>query len=478
MGEHKSAWQMVRAELSLLVAGVVALFTGWLTWITGGTGAMLLLIPGIVGSVLFAVHRRKKKDPNGEWSEPKVRRHEIWAVAKGIVLVCVVWNGVSFVKYVAHDNGDTLSQRAATWARNHGMNGTIDYLEAKVYSTPPSKDPAKGLAVVEGGTSVPDASPGTTTPGGSTPASNPNGGATTSTAPTTTEKVAGPAPAAPTDLTPVFSPPLAGEGKFSVLAKAGGQPAMWLTGIRPLQSAGGVVGTVVVIDQTYLRSGLFNGSEEPGGTWQRGNKVPTELQPALVAAMNGGFRLQHIKGGYVTEGRVVKPLKVGDATMAVSKDGKLVIGALGREIKDDGSWLSLRQNLMLIVDGGQSQVQRGIQLGVWWGADFGNKVYVNRSGICQLKDGRLAYALIGKVDAEQFAQSLINIGCVKAMQLDINGTWPNFDTYTHNADGSLTPHLVDDRMGTNLRRYLKGSSKEFIAFFNAEQVPAKSVLDV
>jgi len=117
------------------------------------------------------------------------------------------------------------------------------------------------------------------------------------------------------------------------------------------------------------------------------------------------------------------------------------------------------------------------RLGVWWGADFGNKVYVNRSGVCEIADGRLAYVLIGKVDAEQFAQSMINIGCVKAMQLDINGTWPNFDFFTHGANGSITPHLVDDRMGTNVTRYLKGSRKEFIAFFDSEKLPASSVLD-
>ncbi|MEI8238230.1 MAG: hypothetical protein WCI22_02315, partial [Actinomycetota bacterium] len=134
----------MRAELSLLIAGLLAAITGWLTWITGGSGATLLLIPGIIGSVMWSVHRRKKKDPTNEWSEARVRRREIWAVAKGALLVCVAWNAVSFVNYVGNDNGDTLSQRVATWARNHGMNGTIDYLEAKVYSTPPSKDPAKG----------------------------------------------------------------------------------------------------------------------------------------------------------------------------------------------------------------------------------------------------------------------------------------------------------------------------------------------
>ena len=66
----------------------------------------------------------------------------------------------------------------------------------------------------------------------------------------------------------------------------------------------------------FLRAGLFNGSELPGGSWARGDRIPGELYPAAVAAFNGGFRFEHIKGGYYTEGRMVKPLRDGDATLA------------------------------------------------------------------------------------------------------------------------------------------------------------------
>jgi hypothetical protein len=153
------------------------------------------------------------------------------------------------------------------------------------------------------------------------------------------------------------------------------------------------------------------------------------------------------------------------------------LGQYGRDLTNDGSWVSLRQNLILIVDGGVSQVRRGQQEGVWWGADYGNAVYVPRSAVCELADGRLAYVLVGPVEATQLAQSLINLGCRKAIQLDINGHWPVFFTFQHNADQSLTPQFVDRRMGGNPRRFLSGSTKEFFAFFDAGLVPASSVLD-
>ncbi|MCU1367812.1 MAG: hypothetical protein JWN39_3451, partial [Ilumatobacteraceae bacterium] len=125
----------------------------------------------------------------------------------------------------------------------------------------------------------------------------------------------------------------------------------------------------------------------------------------------------------------------------------------------------------------QSQVQHGIADGVWWGADYGNRVYVPRSAVCELADGRIAYALVGNVDATQLAESLINLGCVKAMQMDINGTWPVFFTFGPGANGTITSHFLDQRMGGNPDRYLTGSTKEFFAFFDATLVPAGSVLD-
>ena len=399
---------------------------------------------------------------------------DLWIVAKSLAAIFIVWNLISFVSYVGHDNGDTTSQRMATWGRNHHMGSLIDWMETRVYSTPPSKDPAKNLALT-----APDLAPAVNNkPATNAPANNapaqPGASSTTTTQPVVP---VGPAPPAPQPVAPPISPALSGEGEWTPIARAAGHDTIWATSIRPLAEAGSVVASVVEIDQTHLRAGLFNGAEEPGGTWKRANRVPAELQPALLAAMNGGFRFEHIKGGYKTEGVEVKPLKLGDATLAVGTDGHLALGEFGRDIKDDGSWISLRQNLILIVDHGKSQVQKGIDQGVWWGADYGNAVYVPRSAACQMADGRLAYVLVGKVNATQLAQSLINIGCVKGMQLDINGTWPVFFTFGPDDTGNLIGHFVDKRMGGNPYRYLKGSTKEFFAFFDATLVPKASVLD-
>lgn len=449
-----AARRRVRAASTVAVVGLAA----WMAWLIGGLGA-LLAVAALGLALPLALHRRRLLAPCS-------------------VAVVAVWGAVSFTAYVAHDNGETLTTRAATWARDHGMSPVVDRLEAWAYSDPPSVAPAgrlqleapTGPAATTTSTTEPAVTTSSTSPAATT--SFPSSTSAVTSAPPTTAPVTGP----PAALRPVFDPPLDAEGVWRVVARAGGSDAMWATGIRPLPAAGGAVATVVAIDQTNLRAGLFNGSELPGGTWRRGNRVPAELRPALLAAMNGGFRFDHIKGGYVTEGTVVRPLHDGDATLAIDRGGRVTIGQYGRDLTDDGTWVSLRQNLRLMVDDGRSLVRDGIAKGVWWGADFGSEVYTVRSGACLLANGMLAYVLASPVDAEQFAQVMIAVGCRRGMQLDINGTWPAFDVYAHDG-GTITPSRVDRRMSPNVWRYLDGSSKEFVAFFDAALVPDPSVLD-
>ena len=445
-------WSAISVPVALLLAA--ACLGG--AWVTGGLGATAATVLG--GGAAVAVARRRGG-----------RGHHAWTATTGVLATVVVWNAGSMLAYAIPDNGDRFGSRVATWGRDHGYGSVIDWLEARAYSTPPPSEPATDLGLA-------------TTPTGTAPTGTLADVPTTMVSSTSVAGAGQPtttvpaAPAAPAPLAAVFDPPLQGEGQWVTVATAGGAEAMWATSMRPLPSVGGVVATMVVIDQTHLRVGLFNGSELPGGTWARGNRVPTPLQPSLVAAMNGGFRLDHIKGGYVTEGTVVKPLRPGDATLAIDRTGRLVVGVLGRDITDDGSWVSLRQNLELIVDGGRSNVRAGISHGVWWGADNGNAVYVKRSGVCTVADGRVAYVMADQVDAEQFAQTLIAMGCVHAMQMDINVDWPLFTTFSHDT-GSAIPHIVDRRMTGNARRALDGSTKDFFAFFDASEVPTDSALD-
>lgn len=222
-----------------------------------------------------------------------------------------------------------------------------------------------------------------------------------------------------------------------------------------------------------MRAALFNGPLIPGGgPWHNGNHVPPAALPALVAAFNGGFEFRDITGGYMTEGRIVRPLEVDQATIGIGNDGSIHLGVFGQDILDDGSWQSLRQNLPPIVLDGRNALDRFPATN--WGTNFHGVTITNRSALCTRSDGRLMYVYVGTVDIVGLTDALVAMGCRTAMQLDINGTWPQFATYTGLGSADRAGVLIDARM-TNPDRYIRLSKKDFIAFFDPATLVAGTV---
>jgi hypothetical protein len=449
----RSSWLIALAVVGSLLLLVVSFL---LLRTTAGVGGVATGIVLSIAATLFFAQRA-----GHSW------HRQLWTAARTMTIVLLVWSLVSSGRYVLHNNGDTSGQRMTSWGRNHGLGFVIDRLETAVYSQPPAKQPAKDL-----GLALPAAAATTTT---ETASSTPSTTHSDSAAAATSTTI--PADQPPAPLKTYFAPALAGEGQWLPAASAGGHVAMWATSLRPLQQFGEVVASMVVIKQSYVRAAMFNGSELPGGQWTRGNKIPKALYSSLTGVMNGGFRLSQSFGGYMTEGKVVQTLIDGRATLAIDHSGKIKIGEYGRDLTNDGTWETLRQNLVLMVDGGQSGLERAKRDHIFWGAEYGGVMYDSRSAICTIGDGSLAYVMADKVNAEQMAGLLINVGCVTAMQLDVNGDWPNFLLYEHGVDGKLTPHRLDKRMSGNPQRYVNGSTKEFFGFFDSALVPAGSVLD-
>lgn len=250
---------------------------------------------------------------------------------------------------------------------------------------------------------------------------------------------------------------------------------MWGTTIRPFASHPDVIASYAAFDQTQLHAALYNGSQLPGGgPWNNGSKVQRSAQTALLAAFNGGFLFKHIKGGYFTEGQVVKPLLNGEATLGIAADGRMAIGVYGKDLTNDGSWVSLRQNLPLIVDGGHEAVSTAHEAGVssiYWGNDFGGVILNFRSALCERSDGMLMYAVVGKVDINGLTRALVEAGCNRAMELDINGRWPQFVSFDQTGSVPPTPVALDSRMSRLTRYVTVGSTKDFIALFDPALLP-------
>jgi hypothetical protein len=414
---------------------------------------------------------------------PPGRRSTARRIVRAILAVVALFAALttwSFGSYVLKENGDTRQQRAVSWARNHHLGRLVDIAEKRKYGEAPSQTKAAtelGLDVSSSSAATSSStSPPTSPPPSVVSTTVPNAPATpTTTLPPTTTTTIAPWKIAPANVAPSVEPALDGEGIWSPIASVGGVDAVWATSLRPLSQFPSVVGSFAVIEQTTTHAAMFNGSDIPGGKgWALTNRVPEDHHASLIAAFNGGFRFEHIAGGYKTEGRVVRELKNGEGTLAIDRNGKVSIGEFGRDLTDDGTYISMRQNLPLLVDKGVSQVAAHGK--TWWGADFGDVIFVVRSSVCVLADGRLMYGAVGKVDANLLADSLVQMGCQRAMQLDINGTWPTFETFPADADGTKHGNFLDRRMGGSRDRYLTGSSREFVAFFDPKLFPANSVV--
>ena len=435
-------------------------------------------------------------------------------VIGGIIAMIFLVVAISITQYVRAHPRDPLQQNIASWARENKLGSVVDQLEAWLHNDPPAVAPADSLALaITPVTEAPTQTSTTLTPSSaqsSTTTSVPDiitplqirptvatsscpidssvatvvTSTTTSTTTTTTSTVPGAVatttttttttiPAKPADLSSQLIPALAGEGEWQAVMRVRTKPIVYATSIRPLWCFGSVVATMATFDPTRVRTAMFNGTEMPGGKgWKNGSKIRGSALRSLIASFNGGFRFEHQPGGYVTEGKTVRKMRKGYATLAISKDGVSTIGIWGDTITDDGSWASLRQNLPPLVHNGKSVYANYPK--VDWGNDFGNKVYNFRSAVCLRTDGLMMFVAVGKVNIGMLADTLVVLGCKTGMELDINGEWPYFAVYSDFGKPIRWGKIIDNRMG-DPNRHLNGSTKDFFALFDPETLSAGAV---
>ena len=465
-----------------------------------------------------------------------MRRQTVVRVVAIVVAVAVVFVGTSMTRYVLAHPNEPLQQNVASWARNNGMGAVVDQLEAWLHNDPPAAAPADTLALVADipddtiappvtdvsptttnvpvsttiaqdspTTSAKPSSPKTTVGGSPAPAivvNRPSSASCPSTATTTTTSTTTTVPIdssvvpttsttppvtlpgetttttttvapRPLDIAPVVIPGIKGEGEWRAVARVRTKPIVYAASIRPLWCFGSVVATMATYDPNKVRTALFNGTEVPGGKgWRNGSKIRGAALRSLIASFNGGFRFEHAPGGYMTEGRDVQKMKKGYATFAIRKDGFSTVGIWGQDITDDDTWISLRQNLPPLVEEGKSSYAKYDK--VDWGQDFGNKVYNYRSAVCVRFDGLMMFVAVGKVNIGMLADTLVFLGCRTGMELDINGTWPFFATYSNFGKVSRIGRTIDTRMG-DPQRHLNGATKDFFALFDPETLSPGAV---
>ncbi|MDX6244888.1 MAG: hypothetical protein QOE76_2611 [Frankiales bacterium] len=350
---------------------------------------------------------------------------------------------------------DSEQARVAEWVRGQGGGSLVTWAENLQYKLHPPKvggAPAANSPLLR----VPT--------GSATPA--PSGGPTSApvTAPAHTAKPAAPAKLA--NVVPVVAPALPGEGVWQTLATVHGLPAMRAAYLRPDARHTSYTSAIVRMDQHLLSTIYHPGTDQPGGgPWKLPPNLSGPRRVNLLAAYNSAFRLGDANGGFFNEGRTVAPLRPGAASMVCYADGHVDVGSWGTEVSMSAGVVSLRQNLLLIVDGGQVVPSINDNTGQRWGKTISYRAYVWRTGVGIAANGDVVFAAGNSLSAATLAELLRRGGAVRAMELDINPAWTSFNLYNAAAGAHATERKLLPDMQPAVSRYDSSSSRDFYAVY-------------
>jgi hypothetical protein len=240
----------------------------------------------------------------------------------------------------------------------------------------------------------------------------------------------GSAPPGAASVLPRLEPPaIAGVTWRPAGAPVAGSPVTYLA-----QVDAGAVG-LMWIDAPAVRFRLVPGLTVPeGGPALPADNVPATWVTQMLAAFNGGFMLKDAHGGYFYAHQMVRPLVTGMAALEISADGRLRVGAWGRDLALTQQTVAVRQNLHLLVDAYRSRVA-STDTARTWGYANGGLWTANRSALGQLADGSLVYAYGHEVRPAAMADAMVRAGARVAMVLDMNRSWPGGFVYQHPTAG-------------------------------------------
>ncbi len=269
----------------------------------------------------------------------------------------------------------------------------------------------------------------------------------------------------PVPITPLASPPLAGEGTWTPVGdRLARGYAIYSTVLRP--APGYPEAALAWIDSSATNLVLYAGTAEPYGTWPHQGTVEAAARPFLLAAFNSGFRIYDYRTGWYENGVSAETLTAGAASLAIFPDGHATVGVWGSEIGPASGAVAVRQNQSMLIDNGV--ISPAVDVPSEWGAVLGGGTFTWRSGIGVTAAGDLVYAGGPSLTPRLLADLLAAAGAVRAMQLDINPMWVSFVSYTHPAGlgtAGITGSNLLPGMYFGPDHYLTADSRDFLAVF-------------
>lgn len=283
-----------------------------------------------------------------------------------------------------------------------------------------------------------------------------------STAPVTT---VAPSLPAPSPITPLVAPRLAGEGTWQPAGdRLPGGYAIYTTRLRP--AAGSPESGIAWIDTRAARVALYAGTGQPYGVWPQQSYVAPAQQPTLMAAFNSGFKIYNYDTGWYDQGRAAVQLQSGAASLVLYANGAVDVGEWGRDVTMAAGVTAVRQNLTLLVD--QGAPTAAVQSPSLWGAVLGGGYVTWRSAVGVTAAGDLVYGAGPDLTPAGLATLMVAAGAERAMELDINPEWVSFAAFTH-ASGAGGVSVAGANLLPNMyyspAHYLQPYSRDFFAVF-------------
>lgn len=214
-----------------------------------------------------------------------------------------------------------------------------------------------------------------------------------------------------------------------------GQTAVWIVRRSNL--------VLLSFDQRLVELKLHSGTIDAGAAgWRYGPAIAGRERLRLVAAFNGGFKLDVGAGGFESYGRSASTLTDGLGSIVTYSDGTTEIGAWHAGVPTPGKRVaSVRQNLHLLIDHGRAAPD--LACVICWGATLGGVIDPARSALGITGDGRLVWAAGESLTVQQLAEALLAAHVKRAVELDINPEWVAGYLYGHRgAHGAPRPLVM------------------------------------
>jgi len=378
----------------------------------------------------------------------RLRRWRRIALAVGLVLVLLM--STALIGAATTPGNQSYSAKLADWLRAHHASALVTPIESWYYQSQAPNKGGRPRAL----NPLPPVAP-TTAP---LPAMTP---------------VVGPMPQPvtphlepPGNVPLVVSPALPSEGQWQAVGSlVNGRPGMYEAQFRADSTYTSQITSAVWIDPKALSLSLLPGTQEPGGTWSEPPYLSGEAEASAVAAFNGGFRFADAHGGFYLDGRQAVPLRDGAESLVISAGGKVSMGTWGTEVSMTPDVKAVLQNLIPIVDNGQTAPSATYQDASIWGSTVGTATVAPRSGLGVTASGALVYVAGPALTALTLAESLQRAGAVRAMALDLNPEWVTFNFFNHtDATGVPTTSKLYPSMRRPADRYLAPTreSRDFL----------------